>query len=259
MSKHIEVRIYIKFNSKNTKRNKKYNKDLIKYIKSRIDIFNNCGNFIDLILCDENNDKCLSELNHNYGIKRLPALIMVGNKEKIYGTPDIKKIVGSLCKKRPTAAPKKNEEIVHDYQMQLIGGGSSGNIMHEDESPYETSFDDLARATVETQRRLNQYNQHDMNSAKGRRNLRNSKKPMSHRGKLGEPYSRRNGPIFSDSNNYEDENFDENIENRGQKKLSGERGRLKIRDDPAAIQRSLGNDQDNDLMAQFWDNNTETK
>ena len=230
MSKHIEIKIYVKFNSKNTKNNKKYNKDLIMYIKKHIDLFNKCGNFMDLILCDENNDKCLVHLHKKFGIKRLPALIMIGHKEKIYGTPDIKKIINQLCLKKPSINNKRDNEIVHEYQMSLIGASGTGNLMAEDDSPYETSYDDLAQATVETQRRMNQYEQFNDNAG-GRRKKRNSKKPMSHRGQFGDPMMnrRRNNKndktedfidIYDDDDDDDDFDFDMNWRNRS----SGEFG-----------------------------------
>jgi len=269
MSKHSKVKIYIKYDSQNTECNKKYNKDLIKHLNLRLDVFNRCGNFMDLVLCDENNNKCLTKLNRDFGIKRLPALIMVGREEKIYGTPDIKKIIDYLCRSQSPPSHKGADEMILEYQRQIVGASHNPDDLatEENDSPYETSFDDMARATVETQRRLNQYSLHDENNARGRRNMRNSKRPMNHRKNFGNPKmdprvrNINNGPIFGDDNDENYDDFQENnyIKSNNNTQRNSDRGRIRMRDDPATIQRSLGHSSDNDLMAKFWDNQTETK
>lgn len=263
MQRSKEVQIYIKFNSRKPTCNKKHTVFLVKFLKSHIDTFNRAGNYMDLILCDENNEQAFSQLKHKHGIKRLPALILVGLPNKIYGVDDIKKLILNLCKSNSRSRlsiTKSNDELVREHQAQCMRVEKDRNGMpvidvdEQDDNPYETRFDPGAQATAEWQRRKDQFEEFDGNSARGRRNIRNSRKNnMNHRGPYGEqqdePMGRRN--VFDDNMDYED------YEPRREGNI---RGRVKMRDNPADLQRNLpGNMKDNDLMAQFWENNEETQ
>jgi len=246
-----EVRIYIKYYSDKPTQNKKYNIHLVKFLKSHIDLFNKAGYYMDIILCDGNKVNVLSQLKHKHGINTLPVLILAGRPNKIYGVSDIKTMITKLCRFR-ISSTQSNDELVQGHQARCMMPDED-----EEDDPYVTPFDDVAKATAEWQRRQEEFNEYDGNDAKGRKSIRNNRKSMGHRGPYGNPQGNRNKyqPAYDD-----DEYQEQHQEQQGAYE-NYDRGRVKMRDNPADIQRTLpgGDSRDNDLMAQFWENNEETK
>ncbi len=236
-----EVKIYVKFNGKKPTCNKTHNQDLVRYLRGNIDTLNGCGNFVDLLLIDENDDRHLEKVRSQQGVKRLPVLICVRRPTKIYGTPKIKNFLKDLCRRKTHLNPRKPDEEIRDYQMSLMGCGMSrdGKVLMDDKDDNQTDahIENMARATGEWQKRKDVYKRNENMSAGERRATRQEKR------------------------------YRANPENDGEEGFAGGGGgnrNVKLADNPAALQRMMGSKdmsdaRDNDLMAQFWENNTETK
>lgn len=240
-----EVKIYVKFDGKQPTSNKPYNRDLIRYLKGNIDTLNGCGNFIDLLLVDENDIEHLKKVQKQQGVEELPVLICIRRPMKVYGTPKIKDFLKRLCRNRPQhLKPKNPDEEVMDFQRALMGCDMhmAGKPLPDDndENLDDAHIEDMARATSETQKRKDRFEMYSKMSSKERLEMRQEKRYRMNPGNRTYP------------GNEPEEGF------------SGGDRNVKLADNPAAIQRMMGSkdmsdQKDNDLMAQFWENNTETK
>lgn len=237
-----EVKIYIKYDGQKPTYNKKYNKDLVKYLKLNIDVLNVHGNFIDIQLVDKHDKASCEKLEDQKKIKRLPVLISRNRPNKrIYGVPEITYFLKKLCNNRVRATAKKPDEEIRDYQMFLLEEVGDDNTTDNYNKGIAAN---VAMSTVETQKRKDRINQLNVGGARGRRERRDT----NHRGEIN-----TNGVFFNEDGR------DHNGDNRRSRSQN-----VAMKDNPAEIQRSCGGRDydsvtDNDLMAAFWDARTETK
>lgn len=255
------VTICIKYNGKQPTYNKNYNRDLIKYLEGNIDILNGRGKIVDLRLVDENDEKDLEKIKYEQGVKKLPVLLRDTKPFKIYGTPKIKDFLKSLCNSKISIMAKNPDEEIRDFHMSnLLSGGQEDENINND-----NQIIDVSRAVEESQRRKNKFKEYNRMDYNSRRMAREERQHLNHKGIREKGAMRR-------TNNYYDDDFI-GTTNPGEqigtdidtnRNTNTNRNRnIKMSDNPAMIQKmceynTMEGARDNDLMAKFWDNNSET-
>ena len=238
MSKKIVI--YVKFNPDRKIKPNTQSKSIVMFISKHLDMLNNTGNFIDIMAIDETNEEAKSQLKNTMKIKKLPALCY-RNLKPVYGPHEIKNALKKLSKSGRRPAVKSDEEDVRSYHMELMKMNEEGNGENDGTM-------DVAKATIETRRRTEQFedrNKHKMgHRVNGGRATRDPRAP--------------NKRIY-DNAGYDDMGDGDN------QPANDNRGRVAIKDNPAEIQRAMSRNgngdasRDDDLMAKFWENNSETK
>lgn len=249
------VLICLKYNRNYPTRNKSYNKELIKYIKRNIDNLNHHGNYVDLHLIDENDSQELIRLKTQEQILEMPALICANRSGKVYGTPDIKRFLGALCRTKNRISRKSPEEEVLEEQMYCMLTDEGDEIPTDDQGMDLTvKANQFYNRRQEQFEMMNNMNYKQKKAYQAQRNPRN----IFMKEHMNRPYNTMNNQSI----------FGQNYNNQPppqQEDFQGNRPRnIDMIDDPVRIQQSLahsdpGGSQDHDLMTKLWINNQETK
>ena len=246
----IRIHVIVKYDRKNIHKVYKESRKVITYLQDNIVRLNRSGKFIIITLVDKNNKENLSKLKKKKGIARLPAMVCDMYKQKLYGFGAIRTFLMKISSHNSIQNVGKhlmgaNEEI-HSYQMsQMQQAGvktacNTGFGMMNDEGMINSGADALVKAQNIGNARADGVN-------------------MSHRGRqnenFGDPRNRhknKNKGRIYEEDNAEDEYYEDNNK-------KSRRGQIHMQpDDPASICAAQGG-QDSDLMAGFWESNSETK
>lgn len=225
-----KITLYIKYNKSAPRQIKKHNRDLLNFVLNNCTDLNKRGYFVEIQLIDKNDRQKLENLQSK-GVTQMPVLI-VNNQQPI---PTLGKIQNYLTglKRKKSSSYLSAEEQIHQYY------DSQGLLNPKDDQDENESISQTAqqRAIAETRRRNALYN-------------RNHKGP-SNPNKQSE--SEDNIPVQPTTHEYTPDVNTGVVETPAN-----------ISPDPRMISQTIrggGADGaiDNDLMAKFWENQTETK
>jgi hypothetical protein len=254
-----EVQIYIKYNCKKPKCNRNSNVDLVKYLDYNIDVLNTHGTFVDIKLVDELDNANLTRLVQDHKIKNLPALVSRNRPgQRVYGPKQIKEFLKKMCGNKMRISLNNPSEEIREFQNELMM-----NTYDDDEEKSNLMADNIAMATVMTQKRKEEFNNANSRNAQQRKEHRNSMRQQPGRPQVESLFSNRDTGYYGDRQ-HDNRRYEGRQHGGGQYDNQNvqRENNVEFRDNPAEIQRSMGGrnvSKDDDLMSKFWESRTETK